>query len=327
MNILKQNILVTFLIALVLFSSSVIAEILFTHENDSIAYDESNNHYIITYAGLQGEINEVIWQPPTDINVEVTTKYKALKNGRIKYEYRIKVDKTSKLDLNSFQFYALAVDKDSIKVPNQWDLFVRDTYDSNDPEQLISWFTVSLPTHAGKEVKDFNIESMSLPVYGVVYTSGKTEGLAYVDYGPNVDTQTYFNQEILSKNFDGKGINTVVPLIPISIPFKSVETYTAFHQSLLDYIEKGFVDARIATSLTDTSKAVLTALTKNDVKDALSNLKAVKKLIEGEDENHKNHDKNDAGKPQLLIVKELRKILKFNLKFIEKKLKGESADD
>ena len=100
-----------------------------------------------------------------------------------------------------------------------------------------------------------------------------------------------------------------IPLIPVSESFNAVETYTAFHQSLLDYMEKGYIDSILATSLTESSTAVLSALKANDVNSALSNLKDVKMLVEG---------KKD--KPQPLIIKELRKILKFNLKFINTKL-------
>lgn len=308
MNLLKQNILVTFLFSFVLFfSSTVMAEILITHDGDSIFYDESNNHYVITYVGLQGEINEVIWHPATDINVEVEEEYKALKNGKIKYEYKIEVNETSKLDLNSFHFYALAVDKASIKVPEKWRSHVRNTYELNDPEQRIGWSSSRMPVQAGKTIEGFEITSMALPIYRAAYVSGKTEILAYVDYGPNADVQYYFNEEIIGKNFEGKAVITAVPSIPVSVPFNPLETYTAFHQSLLDYIKKGFVDASIVTNISDTSTVVLTALKANDVNSALSNLKKIRMLVEG---------KND--KP--LVLKELRKILIFNIKFINTKL-------
>ena len=212
----------------------------------------------------------------------------------------------------------------------KWDSFVRNTYDPNDPEQLISWFTAAMPVQAGNKVEGFELESMALPVYDTLFVSGKTDTLRFVDYGPKVETHTYLQDEVIAKHFNGKGYNTAIPLIPVSETFNAVETYTAFHQSLLDYLEKGYIDSTIATSLTESSAAVLTALTTNAVSDAVFNLKAVKKIIEGEDEKHKNkegHDANENGKPQPLILKELRKILKFNLKFIMKKLKGKSDQD
>ena len=330
MILFKKNILLSFLFLFLFIAKSVFAEIVFSHEDDSISYDDANNHYIIRYVGQEGELNEVNWQPPTNINVEVESDFEVSKNGTIVYEYEFTVDKTSKLALSSFHLYALNVDKTSIKSPESWRVLVRDSYESTDPTQRVSWYTTTKRVQAGDEVEDFELESMALPVYDTLFVRGKTATLRFTDYGPKVETHNYLQDEVIAKHVKGKGVNTAIPLIPVSETFNAVETYTAFHQSLLDYIEKGYIDSIISTSLTESSAAVLTALTLNDVNSALSKLKAVKKLVEGEDENHKNEKGNgdsDKGKPQPLILKELRKILKFNLKFIKKELKGDSKED
>lgn len=311
MNLLKQNILVTLVFVVVLFSNSVTAEILFTHEGDSIAYDESNNHFIITYVGLRGEINEVIWHPPSDINIVVDAEYKTLKNGNIKYKYKFAVSKSSKLNFDSLFVYVLALDKTSAKSPEQWRVLTRNTYDPNDPEQRIGWYTTKMAVQPGSEIKGFEYESIALPVYGTVYASGETEILAYVDHGPNAEAQAYFYGQVIDKHANGKAVNTAVPLIPVSDPFNLSETYTSFHKYLLKYIEKGFIDTSITTDLMDASTAVLNALRAKDVNHALLNFKTVKKLVEGE-----------TGKPHPISLKELRKILNFNLMFINKKLEG-----
>lgn len=248
----------------------------------------------------------------------------------IEYEYEIEVDDNSRLALSAFHIYALSVDKTSVKSPEGWHIFVRDTYDSNDPTQRVGWSTTKKRVQAGNEVEGIELKSMALPVYDTLYVRGKMDSFGFVDHGPKVETHSYLRDEVIAKHFEGKAFNTAIPLIPVSVPFNPIETYTAFHKSLLGYVEKGFIDSSIATNLTDTSTAVLTALTASSINDALSNLKAVKKLVEGEDEKHKNekeHDEGKNGKPQSLILKELRKVLKFNLKFIKKKLKAESADD
>lgn len=179
--------------------------------------------------------------------------------------------------------------------------------------------------------------TQALPVYDKAYSAGAAGILAFVDYGPNVMVADYWDKEVESPRIKGKGIYTAVPMIPFSTPFNSVETYSSFHNFLLEYIDKGFIDSSISISLTDASTAVLTALTADDVNSALSQLKTVKKLVEGEDGHHedkkhkdkkhkdkKDHDESEESKPQPLIIKELRKILKFNIKFIKKKLKGHS---
>ena len=306
---MKQNISVTFIFYLVLFSNVIMAEILFTHEDDSIAYDEANKHYIIRYIGQHGELNEVIWQPATNINVEVKSKYKVTKSGMIEYEYNIEVADNSLLALSSFHFYALSVDETSIQSPSAWRIHVRNTYDKNDPTQRVGWFTTKKSVHAGNELEGIELKSMALPVYDTLFVRGETDNPGFVDYGPKVETHSYFRDELIAKHFEGKAYNTAIPLIPVSESFNAVETYTAFHQSLLNYMEKGYIDSILTTSLTESSTAVLSALKANDVNSALSNLKNVKMLVEG---------KKD--KPQPLIIKELRKILKFNLKFINTKL-------
>lgn len=313
-----------------IYANASIANILMSHEGDSIFYDEANNHYVIKYVGINGQINEVIWTPPTNISVEVEAKYKSLKDGGIKYEYGIEVNEDSKQPLVAFQFYTSLTDDFYTNKPTDWKEIIRGSYDEQKPGKWINWYTTSSPVTPGNEIEGFEVKIMSLPVYSNIYVEGDTEILAFPDYGPNLEVQEYFQEKVVLKGFNGKAIYTAVPLIPISEPFDPILTYTSFHNYLLEYIEKQYFDPSISISLTDASTAVLTALTANDVKGGLSNLKIVKKLVEGEDENHKNekgHEETKNGKPQPLIIKELRKILKFNLKFIKKKLKGESDDD
>jgi len=332
MRQLTKHIKVGLLFLVLFYANTSLANILISHEGDSVFYDEASNHYVIKYVGINGQINEVIWTPSTNISVEVEAKYKSLKDGSIKYEYKIDVDEDSKQPLAAFQFYTSLTDSFYTNKPIDWKEIIRSSYNEQELGSWINWYTTSSPVTPGNEIEGFEVKVMALPVYSNVYVEGDTEILAFPDYGPNLEVQEYFQEKIVLKEFNGKAVNTAVPLIPISVPFNPVETYTPFHQYILEYIEKGYVDASIATSFKNTSAAVLTALTSNDVNSALSNLKLVKKLVEGEDENYKDkdkkdHDKSDEDKPEPLIVKDLRKILKFNIKFIKKKLKGETDDD
>ena len=309
MSLMKQNILVTFIFSLVLVSNAIMAEILFTHGDDSITYDEANKHYIIRYVGEHNKLNEVIWQPATNIDVEVESKYRVTKSGMIEYEYKVEVNAASRLALTAVHFYGLSVDKTSIKSPDAWRIHVRDTYEPKDPTQRISWATTTKQVQAGNELVGIELKSMALPVYDALFVRGETDNPGFIDHGPKEETHSYYRDELIAKHFEGKAINTAIPLIPVSETFNAVETYTAFHQSLLDYMEKGYINSILSTSITESSAAVLTALKANDVNSALSNLKDVRILVEGEKD-----------KPQPLIFKELRKILKFNLKFINTKL-------
>ena len=199
MILFKKNILLSFLFLFLFIAKSVFAEIVFSHEDDSISYDDANNHYIIRYVGQEGELNEVNWQPPTNINVEVESDFEVSKNGTIVYEYEFTVDKTSKLALSSFHLYALNVDKTSIKSPESWRVLVRDSYESTDPTQRVSWYTTTKRVQAGDEVEDFELESMALPVYDTLFVRGKTATLRFTDYGPKVPGM-YGHQRLTRRN-------------------------------------------------------------------------------------------------------------------------------
>ncbi|MCW8988117.1 MAG: hypothetical protein OQK75_10690 [Gammaproteobacteria bacterium] len=327
MKKLTKHIKYGLLIFVLFYANTSIANILISHEGDSIFYDEANNHYVIKYVGINGQINEVIWTPPTNISVEVEAKYKSLKDGGIKYEYKIEVDEDSKQPLVAFQFYTSLTDDFYTNKPTDWKEIIRGSYVEQETGKWINWYTTSSPVTPKNEIEGFEVTGMALPVYSNIYFEGDTEILAFPDSGPNLEVQEFFQEKVVLKGFNGKAVYTAVPLIPISEPFNLISTYTSFHKYLFEYIEKQFIDPVISTSLIDASTAVLTALTANDVKGGLSNLKIVKKLVEGEDENHKNekgHEETKSGKPQPLIIKELRKILKFNIKFIKKKLEGQS---
>lgn len=302
------------------------AKILFTHEGDSVSYEKTSMVYTIRYEGDNGQINEVTWHAPDNILAQVKANYQYKNDGTIEYKYTLEVDKESPQPLKSFAFFGLSIIDTSQLIPENWRGIIRPSYEDNDPTTRVSWYSSYNSIQKGNSAEGYQVSSMALPVYSQAFTKGPRSTLSYIDYGPNIQTQYYFDKEVHAKHGKGKRINTGIPLIRLSTPFDPTETYTAFHEYLIEYIEKGFIETSIATSLTDTSAAVLAALTANDVKNALSNLKAVNKLVEGEDgdhENKKGQADDEIGKPKPLIVKELRKILKFNLNFIMKQLKSE----
>lgn len=310
---------------LLLFTNTILAGVLFSHEGDSIFFDEANNNYVLKYVSTNGQINEVIWTPPSDVMAKVKAKYKSSKDGSIEYKYEIKVDDDSSQSLVAFRFYTTLNGDFYSDKPKKWKEIIRNSYDEKELGKWVNWYTTTSPVKAGKKIDNFEVKGMALPGYSVASVEGETGILSYPDYGPNIEVQTYFEEEIVSKLFNGKAINTAVPMIPISVPFNSVETYSSFNNFLLGYIDKGFIDPSISRSLTDASTAVLVALKADDINSALSKLKTVKKLVEGEDDNHKAkkaHGMSEEAKPQPLITKELRKILKFNIEYIKKKLKG-----
>ena len=324
-NIIKY-IKVSLVTSVFLFVNIAVAEILISDEGDSLFYDKANNHYVIKYIGMD-QLNEVIWKPPSDVSVNIAAKYQLLKDGSIKYKYKIEVKDDTNLPVEAFRFYTSLKNVLSSETPKNWKNRIRDSYDDTKPGIWINWHTSTSSVTAGNEIEGFKVSGMALPAYGVAFVEGETGILTYRDYGPNIEIQTYFEENIVSKHFYGKSVNTAVPLIPISVPFKPIETYASFHGYLLEYIEKQYIDQSIAKSMTDASLNILQALNNNSFNDAAPNLKALKKLIEGEDEQNKKGDDSVKGKPQPLIVKELRKILKFNIKYIIKKLKGDSVDD
>ena len=324
----KYNSLFIALVTL-LFINVVRANILFSHEGDSIFYDAANNKYTLTYTGDDGRINEITWTPPSDISVEVEAKYKFQKDGNIEYSYEIKVDNSSNQPLTAFRIYTIADYEPILKTPDNWKVILRDSFAENDPGKWVNWYTSTSPVEQGSDIDGFEIVSMALPVYDGAYTEGQSGIITFPDYGPNHETQMYWQDNIVAKHFMGKSINTAAPLIPIYSPPNIIQTYAAFHDSLLEYIEKKYIDESISQNITETSIEILSALSNNLTSDALIKLKELHQLIEGVDGTHDTKkEKDSTNKNKMpLINKEVRKIIKFNIKYFMHQLKDNSSFD
>lgn len=305
----KQSIIINLLLFVFLLPA-VNAEILFSHEGDSIFYDNKNNKYTIIYIGDDGLKKKVDWIPPSDVSAKVNSNFHADDYGTITYEYEIIADEDSKLPINSFHFYGLSIFKSDIGLPVNWNYLVRKSYEKNSNEKRISWYTTSTKISAGMSVNGFKVISSALPVYNVAYVAGDTDTLSFTDHGPNQYTHMYFVEEILAKQID-REINTSIPLIPVDVPFNPTKTYKSFDAFLQKYIENGYIDTSIAANIKQASNDVLLTINKSN-KDAILKLKVLIELIK--DIN------NTAPETKPLIHKEVRTILHFNINYIINRL-------
>lgn len=299
----KLSRLANLLLFLFLFPS-VNADVVFSHEGDSVLYDKQNNIYTLSYAGDDGLKKKVEWIPPSDVSVKLNSNYYIDDYGTITYEYEIIAKKDSRLDVDSFHFYGLSDFKSDIGLPVNWKYLVRKSYEENSNEKRISWYTTSTKISAGMSVKGFKVISSALPVYNVAYVAGDTDTLSFTDHGPNQYTHMYFIEEILAKQID-REINTSIPLIPVDIPFNPAKTYQLFDSFLDKYIEKGFIDKSIVKKISQASKDVLSAINKSN-QDAILKLKILNELINNTDNKNTNP----------LILNEVRMILNFNINYI-----------
>lgn len=286
------------------------AETLFSHEGDSILYDNKVNKYTILYIGDDGQKKKVDWFPSSDVSAIVNSNFYLDDYGTITYEYEIIAHKDSKLPINSFHFYGLSNYKSDISSPADWDYHFRKSYEENSNEKRISWYTTSAKISAGMKVKGFKVISSALPVYNVAYVAGDTDTLGFTDHGPNQYTHMYFIEEIVVKQRD-REINTSIPLIPVDVPFNPAKTYKFFDTFLQKYIEDGYIDISIATDIKQASKDVLLAINKSN-NDTILKLKNLIELI-------KNIN-NATPKTKPLIHKEVRTILNFNINYIINRL-------
>ena len=298
------------LLLLVLIFPSVKADIVFSHESDSIHYDKQNNIYILYYVGDDGLKKKVEWFPPSDVSAKVNSNYYIDDYGTITYEYAIIAKEDSKLAINSFHFYGLSDFRSDISAPTNWNYLVRKSYEENSNEKRFSWYTTTKKISSGASAKGFKVISSALPVYNVAFVAGDTETLSFTDHGPNQYTHMYFIEEIVAKQTD-REINTSIPLIPVDVPFDPAKTYQVFDEFLHKYVENGYIDTSIATNIKQTSKDVLLAMNKSN-KDAILKLKVLIELIKTTN--------NTIPKTKPLIHKEVRTILNFNINYIINRL-------
>ncbi len=304
-------------------------------QEESIVLDPDTRDYIITYRSTYdpNKFETVVFVPATKIDPTVKSKFKQTESGTIKYRYKVKNGKNGRQPLIGVRFLATSADNTSQVTPNGW----RGLIVSNigGVGVRVNWSYRDLKEHTlnglkpGRSQNGFSVDSKDLPGIGMIELNGDTPLQGFPDEGPDFRSEVGKKLVVLESN-DFVPLNAAVPRIPIPDPFDAAAVLTSIQKHVkVDLVIMGQIDSVFASQLDRLFDTAITAVNQGNLVAARSDIKALKQLLHEEheelnkeDDDDEAHDKDKTG----LITKLAAKVLVFDLKYIEKQLKGKYDD-
>lgn len=310
-------------------------------QDESIVLDPDTGNYIITFRSTfpSRELHRIVFVPATKIDPLVKSKFKATDGGgTISYGYKIKNDDKAKQSLISFRFIASSVVKSDQITPKGWYGNVLQNIGGRGVR--INWHFGNLGENEnkgllpGESQNGFSIKSQDLPGIATARLSGNTPVLALPDEGPAMDSEVGKQLNQLTAN-DFVPRPAAVPLIPVPSPFDAAAVLTSLQKHVKeDLVGMTLIEPVLASRLDPLFAVAIDAAQRGNAEGTRKAIKDIRHLLKRE---HEDVDKNDDDeaedddqddkkknqhKNKRLIDKLAAKVLDFDLRYVEKRVKG-----
>lgn len=330
---------------------------------EGIVFDPASGNYIITYeAGDEFTptgMYQSIYVPPNKINPILKSKFKLTPGGGIAYRYMLRSGTDSQQNIGMFDLLvtsakgasistnapnyprspdpmetAQALSADARKVavgtPAGWRGFVSPNFSGTglgigwSPKREIE--TDGLPP--GKSQGGFGYESQDLPGIGLAGIMGAAPTLAFAGYGPDEGTREQLSE--IRKKHGGVTRPAAVPTFPVPNPFDAAILLEDLHKhAKVDLVKFKLIDPVYAAQLDPWFTAAIDAAKRGNadglrhqIKELRRRLKREHPDVDGEDEGDEFGEK-DEKKPNARIDRLAARVLDFDLKYIDKRVKGD----
>lgn len=332
-----ERIFVTGLAALVCLGFVAVAnadEIIFQHGPERIVRDTQTGEYIIEYIGDGGTLKVVRWTPASNVKASVRSKFKQ-SDDRIKYRYTIKNHKNSLQPAIAFEMLVShGVKKENMSAPEKWNADLVKNYDDPSLGIWAHWGAnrVAFGLPPGGSLTGLEMVSEELPGVGTALIRGLMSVLTYPDEGPGGTLIEFMEQGgFLRKASEGVLLPAAVPRIPVPTPFDAAAVLASLQKHVKeDLVSMALIDPVLVSKLDPLFVAAIDAAQRGNAEGARKAIKDIRHLLKREHEDvDKEDDKDedddqDDKKPQnkRLIDKLAAKVLDFDLKYVEKRVKG-----
>lgn len=301
---------------------------------EGITLFPTSGDYVITYRASEGSYAQVIFEPATKIEPILKSKYKTKSgSGVISYGYKLKSKVTSKQPISSIRTTVSveAPTLTTLPAPTGW--LGSLSLVAPGAGSRLGWRYRQLDVKLGgldpgKSIEGFEFEASDLPGVAVMRIEGASRTTTWLGEVPDIETTVGAQVNQLRLN-DFVPRLAAVPKIPNPTPFnaavvlggmqKHVKDDMASMQlidpNLLAAIDRGLTQAIAAAQIGNTSSLL------HEIKNLRKLLKQEHKDVDQDDDDRDDDDKNKAAKRQ--IDKLAAQVLDFNLKYVEKRVKGE----
>lgn len=298
---------------------------------EGIAFDLETANYVITYeAGGEDTprgLYQTIYTPATRINPVVKSHFKKEEHsGAIAYSYRIKNGKDSKQNIEIL-IVVVSNAYAGLESPKRWNGLLA-------PEvPLGSGFRIGW-SYAGDEdlgglapgasLAGLGFKSSDLPGIGIMQLIGATPIQAYAGDGPSQEISDQIT-ELDRKDFVPRHVT--LPKIPVPSPFDAAAVLTSLRKHVKeDIVSMKLIEQDFAAKLDRGFGDAVEAASRGNTEGLRHELKALRHMLKGYGEPEKDDDGHEdgikTGDWPHPIAKLAARVLDFDLKYIEKRVKA-----
>lgn len=298
---------------------------------EGVVLNPQTGDYIITYKTFEGSFSEVVFEPATKINPILKSKFtQAGKGNWISYEYNIENGADAKQPIQMLITTVTNLNPGSPMGPSDWWATVVPTLKSFDLR--LSWSKKLLGEKVygiapGKSLGGFKLESNDLPGVTIVEIRGYSVETTWLGHVPEIDTPVGKKvSDLQYNNFITRF--AAAPKIRVPDPFDTAVVLVGVQKHIKqDLLSMQLIDPVFATQLDSILQAAIDAAKLSATKAVRDHLKDLRKLLKKE---HADVDKEDdevesdpekVKSGQVPIDKLAAKVLDFDFKYVEKRLK------
>jgi hypothetical protein len=307
-------------------------------EGESLTYDPATGIYTVeyynTYDGPTPVLKRAQFELPTRIDPTVKSKVKESEQGRISYQYKVRNGTDAKQDLNFIRLSVSQIAGENQNTPRGWEGYVNPQIDV--PGFLVSWSQLP-PDGTGlrpaQSQSGFGFGSHDLPGVGILEVWGRVRRDlgGFPDVGPTSDTAIGRQYLELIRSNDSVKRPAAVPRIPVPSPFDGAVVLESLRTHITqDIVELKLIEPVFASQLDRILQAAADAIRRNSVKAAREYLHEALVLVHKEHADLVKEDDetdDDNGKPKAYVRSRsidrlAARVIAFDLKYVEKRLKN-----
>lgn len=310
---------------------------------EGVVLDLETGNYIVTYeAGDEDTprgLYQTIYTPATKISPSVKSNFREFeRTDAIAYVYKVKNGKDSKQNLGGILMTTVSHVYPGLVAPRGWRGSIITNVDGSGFR--IGWHYSGSEDLGGivpgASLDGLELRSRDLPGIGIMQLRGATPIQAYAGDGPSEEISDQVT-ELDKKDFVPRTV--ALPKIPVPSPFNAAAVLTSLRKHVKnDLVKMQLIEPELANRLDQSFASAIEAASRGSSEGLLQELKALRHMLKGfgeteedehaakkKDDSDDREDKVKTGDWPHPIAKLAVRVLDFDLKYIEKRVK-ESHD-
>lgn len=328
------------------FSGCLALSAVAQNPQEGVFLDPQTGDYRVRYLD-NGAMVEGVFFPHTKIDPSIKSKLRIANDDYIEYRYKVRNRKAGRQDIDQLILYVSSASTNGLITPSRWsggvspniggvgDIVGWDSRiykygigvvtDKNDPR----WNEpATLGIAPGGEPSEFGIKSRDLPGIGVIRYLGATGITRLPGEGPDPESpvgKAYHDLRL--KDFVPRP--AAIPRISNPVPFDAVIVLTDIQKHIkTDMLSMQLADAALVAQLDPWFTSAIDAAKRNNREGLRHAIESLRKLLKQEhtdvdkDDDSDRDEEDEEKKSKSRIDKLAARILDFDLKYVEKQVKG-----